>query len=1051
MKTILILLMLIPAFFLDAAFNFTHMNEESILVHYTIDPFELNSEGNLTFIEMGNWSFLSETGAPLLPVEQLNISVPPEGEIQVNILNEKHEKRNLSYSLAPVPHIIRAEKTSEYLYQKDDEKFLDYSSNNIRIYAKEQYRRFEFFPVRFLPILYDSTSKELTVCVEMTFEIRISGNTSFRNQLDDNRNELYKNFLVNYDFARHWRTEPSSIIKKMPFEKSEFWYKIKTDGAGFWKISYDDLKKLPAFCDPQSLKLYTMQKNSDGEYNIFQIPMQIIDDNHQTDETDQILFYIPPKHSLTEKYFWLTFGASFEVDGVWEEDFSNPFLPQQIISLQRKVISGSTVMRQTVDGVIIYPESGVFETQSEELAALHPELNLILKSQADIFDEYSGGSADYLAIRNYLEDTYNTYPELYYCVLMGSGTTDWNAATEKNKIIVFPATTAVYAADDNFAIFTGSSFPALAMGRLPAQNIQTMNFLINRISEYTNNPVSGFWRNKVLIMADDENKSGGYEGFGASGLNHTQLAQETGDLLHPAIVVEKVMGFNYPFDEFQNKPDARMAMIKSINEGRLIWYYIGHGNNDVLGDEEYFRGSQHLGLLENIEYLPLFIAASCHVGEFHQKSYDCLAEKLLFLEDGGSIASIAATSSCSGLGNTLLIKKYLEFSLNDLPRRTMGEALLLAKLFYPVHYGNSRQYHILGDPLMTISVPAPLGTVSGVPAQIQSRQLVQTEGSLGEGNDQTGIATLRVFEPQRELVYVNYDYTILDTIPYTVNYTQQGNIIFLGNNQVDNGEFSAEFFVPDDVRNGNDGLIFNYFFDEISNIEIGSVLTDVQFSNIPLSIYDTNGPQIDLFLESRSFMTGDFVSTDPLLIADIEDENGINMTGSPGHRMLIQLDYQNEPIDVTSGFAYNLGSATSGVLQWQIHTLDEGMHNLTLIVFDNFNNPTVKEVSFRSRKSGQVAIEQMLPYPNPLKKDGYFTFVITEEADITISIFSITGRKIRTLKQNSCQAGYNQIYWDGRDGEGDRIANNTYFYKIKAKQISNNKVTEKTGKVVILK
>jgi len=40
---------------------------------------------------------------------------------------------------------------------------------------------------------------------------------------------------------------------------------------------------------------------------------------------------------------------------------------------------------------------------------------------------------------------------------------------------------------------------------------------------------------------------------------------------------------------------------------------------------------------------------------------------------------------------------------------------------------------------------------------------------------------------------------------------------------------------------------------------------------------------------------------------------------------------------------------------------------------------------------------------------------------------------------------------DGKDGDGDRIANGTYFYKIKAKQLGNSEVTEKIGKLIILK
>ncbi|MDX9870545.1 MAG: FlgD immunoglobulin-like domain containing protein, partial [Candidatus Cloacimonadales bacterium] len=68
-----------------------------------------------------------------------------------------------------------------------------------------------------------------------------------------------------------------------------------------------------------------------------------------------------------------------------------------------------------------------------------------------------------------------------------------------------------------------------------------------------------------------------------------------------------------------------------------------------------------------------------------------------------------------------------------------------------------------------------------------------------------------------------------------------------------------------------------------------------------------------------------------------------------------------------------------------------------------------------------------------------------------IRIYTITGRKIRNLKAGLCTKGYNQVYWDGKDNDGDRIANNTYFYKVIAKQISSGKTIEVVEKLIMYK
>ena len=116
-------------------------------------------------------------------------------------------------------------------------------------------------------------------------------------------------------------------------------------------------------------------------------------------------------------------------------------------------------------------------------------------------------------------------------------------------------------------------------------------------------------------------------------------------MLTNSVYVDKLYAIEYDLDPYQNKPGVLNDTIERINEGRLVWYFIGHGDHDVLGDEEYFRSSLHLRLLENQDKLPLFLAASCSVGEFDKVEFDCTSEKLLLYEGGGSIASIAATRS----------------------------------------------------------------------------------------------------------------------------------------------------------------------------------------------------------------------------------------------------------------------------------------------------------------------------------------------------------------------------------------------------------------------
>jgi len=69
-------------------------------------------------------------------------------------------------------------------------------------------------------------------------------------------------------------------------------------------------------------------------------------------------------------------------------------------------------------------------------------------------------------------------------------------------------------------------------------------------------------------------------------------------------------------------------------------------------------------------------------------------------------------------------------------------------------------------------------------------------------------------------------------------------------------------------------------------------------------------------------------------------------------------------------------------------------------------------------------------YPNPTRGSTFFTFQLPVPAEVTIRIFTVSGRSIRTIRATGLAPGYRQIYWDGRDEAGDDLANGVYLYKI---------------------
>ncbi|MGM0628393.1 MAG: FlgD immunoglobulin-like domain containing protein, partial [Candidatus Fermentibacterota bacterium] len=128
---------------------------------------------------------------------------------------------------------------------------------------------------------------------------------------------------------------------------------------------------------------------------------------------------------------------------------------------------------------------------------------------------------------------------------------------------------------------------------------------------------------------------------------------------------------------------------------------------------------------------------------------------------------------------------------------------------------------------------------------------------------------------------------------------------------------------------------------------------------------------------------------------------------------------------------YHQGSSTSGSLEAELEQLSDGWHTIILRCYDGVGNMSMDTLRLESLQGEDLAIQQELVYPNPGSGRRCFSFRVTADAFVRISIYTVAGRRIRTLSSD-CSQGYNQIVWDGLDAEGDRPATGSYVYRIEA-------------------
>jgi flagellar hook assembly protein FlgD len=101
--------------------------------------------------------------------------------------------------------------------------------------------------------------------------------------------------------------------------------------------------------------------------------------------------------------------------------------------------------------------------------------------------------------------------------------------------------------------------------------------------------------------------------------------------------------------------------------------------------------------------------------------------------------------------------------------------------------------------------------------------------------------------------------------------------------------------------------------------------------------------------------------------------------------------------------------------------------------------------------SDELLVKDLYNYPNPMKGETQFVFNLLGSVAPTsckIKIYTIAGRLIKEISYIP-SVGYNQIPWDGRDSDGDLIANGTYLYKFVAEDGVDKETA--TQKLVVLR
>jgi hypothetical protein len=238
----------------------------------------------------------------------------------------------------------------------------------------------------------------------------------------------------------------------------------------------------------------------------------------------------------------------------------------------------------------------------------------------------------------------------------------------------------------------------------------------------------------------------------------------------------------------------------------------------------------------------------------------------------------------------------------------------------------------------------------------------------------------------------------------------------------------------------------SFYIDIDPDNKVSELYKDNNIYSVPFYVKpDTSRPSLQVEFDGRSIMDGDYVSSNPKIKVELNDPSLLPISDTSA----VSIFLNDEPVYYAanmSPLSYKFSSSNPKFEATYTPTLKDGVYILKVIAKNPLSSLTDTTSYIKSfTVSNEPKLLYVYNYPDPFKSDTYFTFKLTQVPDkLEIRIFTIAGRLIRDIKVNGSglKTDFNSIHWDGRDQNGDLLANGVYLYKI------NMSLNGKTSSVI---
>ena len=271
---------------------------------------------------------------------------------------------------------------------------------------------------------------------------------------------------------------------------------------------------------------------------------------------------------------------------------------------------------------------------------------------------------------------------------------------------------------------------------------------------------------------------------------------------------------------------------------------------------------------------------------------------------------------------------------------------------------------------------------------------------------------------------------------------------------MDAADATAAFMAPLNLRTGEDGRIRLLVTDSAGEPHVAHVKVPV--ARVAASSGgDVTGPQITMNFNGRR---RGIVKRGTPLSAALADSSGINILATnSANTVTVEFDSSGFAINISDDIVFEPGSYRRARVSGSfLSDLDPGDHFAVMEARDLWGNVGRDTVWFTLDDNALVKLRDVTVFPSPTPGPCRLICDIPGPMTLHWDIYTVSGRRVQRVSDaflggNYAIGGVAILDWDGRDEEGDSLANGVYLYVLRGTPVGDDLEVREIGQLVIMR